>query len=62
MIYPLPLRHEPSHDASMVDFSVRLPSQVASRLREYADNWNVPIQALVVSALQAAFAKQEAED
>ena len=62
MIYPLPTRHEPSQDPSMVDFSVRLPRQVALRLSQYADEWNVPVQAVVVQALQATLAQDPPAD
>jgi predicted transcriptional regulator len=46
----------------MVDFTVRLPRQVATRLHQCADEWNVPVQALVVQALQASLAQDPPAD
>lgn len=46
-----------AREGAMVDLTVRLPRRVAARLAEVADDWNVPIQALVLTALQAEFSR-----
>ena len=40
-------------EGQMVDLCLRLPRRVASQLVERADEYNLPLQALVLAALQA---------
>jgi hypothetical protein len=61
VIINLPALHDaPPRDGAMVDVTLRLPRDIAERLAACADDWNVPVQALVVSALQTEF--QRASD
>lgn len=46
----------------MVDFTVRLPQRVATRLVELAADWNVPVQALVLVALQTEFSRLDSTE
>lgn len=47
------------YDSTMVDLNVRLPRRLAARLFELADDTNMPIQAIVLSALQTELRRQE---
>lgn len=59
------MNHSPSavdpvrYDSTMVDLNVRLPRRVADRLFELADDTNMPIQAIVLSALQTELRRQD---
>jgi len=46
----------------MVDFTLRLPVEVVTRLAQCADEWNIPVQVLVMSALHTALTQPQPED
>ena len=58
----LPMYPTESRDSAMVDLTLRLPREIADRLAAYADDWNIPMQALVLSALRTEFDREDPEE
>ena len=46
----------------MVEITVRLPRRVAARLADLCDEWNMPVQSVVLMALQIELGRRDPVD